>query len=76
MIDRQLLRDMGFEEGSGWDHEVWVYEGDFWVHFGGEFSGLDGRQIDGNADSRKEFFAMFIKQVERSIMENARGAVD
>jgi hypothetical protein len=32
-IDRDLLKDMGFELGTGWPGETWVYDGDFWVHF-------------------------------------------
>lgn len=33
-IDQELLEDMGFIRGTGeWGHEVWVYEGYFWVHF-------------------------------------------
>lgn len=63
MIDRRLLGQMGFRKGVGWDHEVWVYDGDFWVHYGGEFSGLDGKQIYANS-SLKEFFKMFIKNIK------------
>lgn len=33
MIDRDLLRDMGFVLGHGWPGEVWVYKGSFWVYF-------------------------------------------
>lgn len=72
MIDRTLLEDIGFEKGSGWDHEVWVYEGDFWVHYSNDFFGLPGQQINGNTATRKEFFKMFIAQIEKSIMESAR----
>lgn len=61
MLDRELLQDIGFERGTGWDHEVWVYHGNFWVHFGGGFGGLEGCQIDGNTASRKEFFKMFLE---------------
>ncbi len=70
MIDRDLLKDMGFELGSGWDHEVWVYDGDFWVHFGGEFGGIEGRQISSTA-TRKEFFEMFIDAIRDVVMESA-----
>lgn len=71
MLDRQLLAGIGFEIGSGWDHEVWVYDGYFWVHYGGEFGGLEGQQIDGNTATNKEFFAMFLEAVRKEIMDSA-----
>ena len=71
MIDKEILKDIGFEKGTGWEHEVWVYNGDFWVHYDGEFSGLKGQQISGSA-SNGEFFEMFIENIERQIMERAR----
>jgi len=71
MIDRQILKDIGFELGTGFDHEVWVYDGEFWVHFGGDFSGISGRQISGDAEM-KDFFAMFLEAVRNVVMESAR----
>ena len=60
MIDKKMLKDMGFIKGDGWEHEVWVYNGDFWVHFNSEFAGLEGQQISGGA-TRVEFFKMLLK---------------
>lgn len=71
MIDRELLKDVGFELGTGWGHEVWVYEGNFWVHYGGEFSGLIGAQIDGNTADRRMFFEMFLDRVVSSAVNSA-----
>ena len=62
---------MGFKLGKGWDHEVWVYNGEFWVHYGGYFSGIKGRQISGDEDMKK-FFAMFIKAIRDITIEPAR----
>jgi len=74
MIDRNLLKDIGFIEGSGWDHEVWVYEGNFWVHYGrefNEFSGIGGGDIDGDTTDLKTFFTMFIDRVVDEAVEAA-----
>ncbi len=62
-LDRELLTDMGFVPGTGWDHEVWVYEGKFWVHFG-EFkadSGYGGVHADWT--TRRAFFELFIEAI-------------
>ena len=71
MIDRALLMDIGFILGKGWDHEVWCYDGDFWVHYEGEFGGLEGKQIDGDKATRREFFAMFLECIVNEAVESA-----
>lgn len=60
MIDQELLKDIGFVRGKGFDHEVWVYDGFFWVHYDGKFGGMKDRQIDGKKTSRKKFFKLFL----------------
>lgn len=69
-LDRDLLLDMGFILGSGWDHEVYVYEGWFWVHYGGAFDGLPGRQIDGSTATRREFFTMFFEALRAELLDS------
>ena len=71
MIEKKILEQIGFVVGPGWDHEVWVYEGQFWVHFDGEFSGCEGSQISGDAEMI-EFFKMFLESLEDEVMESAR----
>ena len=71
MIDRALLKDMGFILGHGWDHEVWVYNGSFWVHYDGTFGGLPGAQVDGNATARSTFFQMFVERIVKDAVEAA-----
>lgn len=71
MIDRNLLKEIGFELGTGWDHEVWVYDGMFWVHYGGEFSGLPGQQIDGNIATNRQMFDMLLTAVADNAVEVA-----
>lgn len=63
MIDRELLSDMEFVEcpRSGWNHEVWYHDSDFWVHFGDPIKG-NKHEISASA-SRKEFFRRFIAHV-------------
>ena len=69
MINKDLLKSIGFIKGSGWEHEVWVYEGDFWVHFGDDFSKLEGQQVNGNTVTEREFFRMFTKRIKESTAE-------
>ena len=71
MIDRGLLKDMGFVLGRGWDHEVWVYDGCFLVHYDGTFSGLPEAQADGNATDRRTFFKMFMACIVNEAVEAA-----
>ena len=70
MIDKKILEQMGFKKGSGWDHEVWHYDGDFWVHFNGDYKGLRGTQISGDA-SMEEFFSMFIERIQDCVIRRA-----
>ena len=58
MIDRELLEDMGFRRGEGFDYEIW-FKGTFVVRFdpkhhkeSQDFSCL-------YTDSRKDFFKKF-----------------
>lgn len=69
MIDREMLRDIGFIIGTGWDHEVWVYDGIFWVHYGGSFVGIEGAEVDGNTTDRHTFFKMFVDQIIKETRE-------
>ena len=71
MIDKKLLKDMGFILGRGWDHEVWVYDGSFWVHYDGSFGGLPGAQVDGNVIDTPTFFKMFIDRIVQDAVEAA-----
>lgn len=77
---RELLRDIGFIRGTGdWGHEVWVYEGYFWVHFT-ETMIAEHRQRWPEAEntvyvprcSRKEFFKLFLDVVRNEIWESAQ----
>ena len=74
MIDRNLLKDIGFIKGSGWDHEVWVYEGNFWVHYGrdfNEFSGISGACVNSDTTDHKRFFIMFLDRIVGEAVEAA-----
>jgi hypothetical protein len=71
MIERTLLLDMGFVRGSGWDHEVWVYDGNFWVYYNGEFAGLAEAQIDGSTCDRSTFFKLFLDRIVNTAVEAA-----
>jgi hypothetical protein len=73
MLDRVLLQDIGFQRGTGWDHEVWVYEGMLWLHYGEydkEYWLRDGSSFDGMSLSRKELFQTVIEAVRQSTWES------
>lgn len=66
MLDRELLKDIGFERGKGWDHEVWVYNGQFWVHFGDYDHGrwpTTATHVEGTRVTRKHLFTCFLKAI-------------
>jgi hypothetical protein len=73
-LDRELLKDLGFERGKGWDHEVWVYEGMLWLHYGNydEERWLTNSKthFDGLSLSRKELFQTVIEAVRRDEYES------
>ena len=73
MLDKQLLKDIGFRKGTGWDHEVWVYDGMFWLHYGeydhDKYLSLP-TALDGVSLSRKEFFAKFLEAVKDEARES------
>ncbi len=73
MLDRELLEDIGFELGHGWDGECWVYEGMFWVYYFDydTDSVLQNWVMDGRTVNRKEFFGKFIEAIERRIRDSA-----
>jgi hypothetical protein len=72
MIDRTLLKDIGFKVGTGWDHEVWIYDGFFWVHYGGKpQSGFDEVRISGDRANRVYLFRMLIPALEIEARERA-----
>lgn len=66
MLDRELLKDIGFVRGTGWDHEVWVYEGMFWLHYG-DYDRTQwlnqSTHIDGLTVSRKDLFKLLFKAI-------------
>lgn len=68
MIARELPQDMGFELGTGWNGEVWVYKGMFWVYFSDDETlnngHLQDRKVDGRTISRRDFFTKFIMAIE------------
>lgn len=70
-LDRELVRDLGFVIGKGWNHEVWVYEGYFWIHFGryDEHYLSHPSAIDGET-SRKDFLRQFIEAVKSEVSES------
>ena len=64
MIDRQLLQDIGFVLGHGFQLETWVYDGMFWVTFGKSFAGDSReREIDALTVSRQKFFRKFLREL-------------
>lgn len=69
MINRDVLKQIGFVLGDDWDHEVWIYEGNFWVHFGGKLANIPGKQISGES-SMKQFFEMFIQNIKEEAMDS------
>lgn len=70
-IDQTLLADIGFVKGTGgWPHEVWVYEGYFWVHFGEnerERYRNGARHIFVADCNRKQFFQLFLEAMRGEI---------
>lgn len=77
MLDRSLLKDIGFQRGTtGWDHEVWVYDGMFWIHYGDydkERWLISPANVDGISLTRKHLFTLLIEaircEVHDSMME-------
>lgn len=73
MLDRELLKDIGFERGTGWDHEVWVYDGEFWIHYGDydhEQWPDSSTHVNGTKISRKELLRLFIERVKQVCHES------
>lgn len=73
MLDKGLLKDIGFVRGTGWDHEVWVYEGMFWIHYGDYDKARwlsETTHVDGLALSRKDLFRLLIKAIRDEIYES------
>lgn len=71
MIKREVLMQMGFIKGRGFDHEVLYHHSDCWVHYGArrEFERYDGYgsnyvHVNGDTDSMEHFFAEFIENVQ------------
>ena len=69
MIEKRTLKQMGFVIGTGCDYEVWTYNSDFWVHFGGNIDTKYGDKISGNA-SMEDFFKLFIANIEKEVRES------
>jgi hypothetical protein len=75
-IDRELLHDIGFEKGTGWDVEVWVYNGWFWVYFETDKSLIDAedtRSILITDYTRQQFFAKFLDELREVSYECLQG---
>jgi len=88
MIDLGLLKDLGFEKGKGWDHEVWTYKGMCWVHYFSismppddfqkwkiEHGMVDRdrlKHFKGDIDGEKSSLADFIKEFTWALLENLR----
>lgn len=62
MIDRQVLKDMGFVLGTGFDFEVWYHEYDFWVYFDDNYVSVYPYTINGN-ESMPDFFKKFMDYI-------------
>lgn len=66
MLDRSLLQDIGFVRGTGWDHEVWVYAGMFWIHFGDydrNWWPSSNTHVNGDEISRKEMLELLLNAI-------------
>jgi hypothetical protein len=71
VLDREMLKDIGFVQGFGWDHEVWVYNGIFWVHFSPIIipPKYSGTEVNASV-TRRQFFQLFIACVVNSTLES------
>jgi hypothetical protein len=73
MLEKELLKDIGFVKGTGWDGEMWVFNGCFWVSYFDHDPGLlKDQHADGRKITRKRFFEKFISVIENEIMDRAR----
>jgi hypothetical protein len=73
MIDRTILRQMGFRESDdpAWGHEVWYHLSECLVHYGSDqqfeiYSAYYSNRVafNGDSDTMEHFFEAFIKNVE------------
>jgi hypothetical protein len=81
MIDRTLLKDLGFVSIEGYDHFVWhCTSPDFYVHFNDMpiAEGYSRQYVaNGNLDAQDEFLKKFINRVRvEAIKEAAQRALD
>lgn len=73
MLDKELLKDLGFKRGKGFDHEVWVYDGEFWIHYGDydhERWPDSSLHVNGTKISRKELLRLFLERVKEVCYES------
>lgn len=74
MLGRALLKDLGFSRGAkDWGHEVWHYNGEFWVHFGDYDQQRwpnSSTHVNGDKINRKEFLHLFIERVKEICHES------
>jgi len=77
-IDRELLQDIGFEKGTGWDVEVWVFGGWFWVYFedSPRRHQLPKSSILITDCTRQEFFEKFFEEFRFVLHEEYQDARD
>lgn len=80
MIDKKILKQMGFKEcgkDAGWNHEVWWYPTDCWIHFNHqslvEFTtNCLGRYLilDGDSESMTDFFKLFLEHYGETVFNS------
>ena len=82
MVNKEILKQIGFEKcdkTDGWDHEVWWYPIDCWVHFNNksvaEFTKSRlGKYliINGDSESMADFFKEFLSHYGETIFQSCR----
>lgn len=80
MIDKKILKQMGFKEcgkADGWDHEVWWYPISCWVHFDHQSSAEFTRSrlgnyliIDGESETMTNFFKLFLEHYDKIVFNS------
>lgn len=80
MINREILKKMGFEKGDNPDNEEsWYHNSECWVYFNTDkqtvldnFYGENSLRVNGNLESMKNFFKLFLKNYENEIVNSCR----
>ena len=75
MVDKKLLKEIGFVQGNGFDHDVLVYDGSFWVHYGYGKKHQYNYNINAEDYTAKEFFNLFLEYMQDEARESERYSI-